>query len=103
MSAMLLLASTAIISIALEGGLAFFPGLANPRQIDLSAYTETERSKIQTLINAVVPVAKPSVGRGDQRFYRIEIHNGATKQTLLIPEQDAPEDLKKLWEQAAPE
>jgi hypothetical protein len=100
---MLLLASTAIISIALEGGLAFFPGLSNPRQINLATYSEVERNNIQSIINSVVPVAKNSVGRGDQRFYRIVINAGTSNQTLLIPEQDATEDLKKLWEQAKPE
>jgi hypothetical protein len=100
---MFLLASTAIISIALEGGLAFFPGLSNPRQINLATYSEVERNNIQSIINSVVPVAQNSVGRGDQRFYKIEIKTGNSKQTLLVPEQDATDDLKKLWEQAKPD
>ena len=93
-----------IISIAREGGFAFIPGFAKPRRIALSACGEDERNRIIELIRSAAALALPEVGRGDQRYYRIEILTGPsvkkTTQTFLLAEKDAPEDLVKLWEKA---
>ena len=99
-----LLESNAIISIAREGGIAFFPGISKPRKILLSAYDDDKRKRILALLNSAAALAVPAAGQGDQRYFRIEIRNEATPNTaantLLIPEQDATDELTKLWEQA---
>ena len=79
------LSTESIISIAREGGFAFMPGLAKPRRIVLSKCSEDEQNRIAELIGSVAVLAVPDAGRGDQRYYRIEI---------------VPEALVKLWEKA---
>lgn len=96
----------AIIEIAREGGVAFFPGLGKPRKILLSASGADERQRIIALLGSAAALAVPAAGRGDQRYFRIDIRAesapGAAVRTLLIPEQDATHELTELWERAAP-
>ena len=96
--------TSSIISIAREGGFAVIPGFAKPRRIVLSACGEDERNRITELIRSAAMLAVPEVGRGDQRYYRIEILTGPSvkkpTQTFLLAEKDAPEELVKLWEKA---
>ena len=100
----LVFGTNSIISIAREGGFAFLPGLAKPRRIVLSACGEDERNRIAELIRSVAALSVPAAGPGDQRYYRIEIVTGPSvkkpAQTFLLAEQDAPEELVKLWEKA---
>lgn len=100
-----LLESNAIISIAREGGNAFFPGISKPRKIRLSAYDESERNRILALLNSATALAVPIAGGGDQWYYKIEIPKDAVPNvaanTLLIAEKDATDELVKLWEQAS--
>jgi Emfourin len=98
------LGTNSVISIAREGGFAFIPGLAKPRNIALSECTEDERTRIAELIRSAAALAVAQAGRGDERYYRIEIHTGPSVkkpvQAFLLAEKDAPDELIKLWEKA---
>lgn len=93
-------AAPALVSISREGGLAFFPGLARARQIDLSSCDAAARERILGVLGAAAAHAVSQAGSGDQRYFRIEIRSGATARTLLVPEQDAADELLGLWEEA---
>lgn len=100
------LTADAVIDVAREGGIAYMPRLAAPRRIALAELDETQRLRISEILRRSLPLGQQpgladSPGRGDQRYYRIQItwtrHNGITDFMLLIPESKAPEALVDLW------
>ncbi|MFO6299722.1 protealysin inhibitor emfourin [Rahnella selenatireducens] len=103
------LESNAVIEIYREGGIAFIPKLSGPRRVDLSGMSDDKRQEICQLINKTLPYAqeKENVGRGDQRYFRLEIYYASAETTaslvVIIPETQAPEELVDLWKQAPPD
>ncbi|AKL10889.1 hypothetical protein PUATCC27989T_00294 [Phytobacter ursingii] len=102
------LTEDAVIELAREGGVAFIPQLSGLRRIALSALTPQQRERVidilqQALQRGFPPGQTDSPGRGDQRYFRIQIiwthHNEAhyTDIILLVPEQEAPPSLVDLW------
>ncbi|MDU6925949.1 protealysin inhibitor emfourin [Franconibacter helveticus] len=102
------LTDDAVIELAREGGVAFIPRLSGLRRIILAQLNETQRQRIVNILQQTLPVAKPpgetdSPGRGDQRYYRIQItwthHNSAhyADVIVLVPETKAPPELEELW------
>ncbi|WP_411704899.1 protealysin inhibitor emfourin [Edaphovirga cremea] len=102
----------AVIELAREGGVAFIPKLAGQRRIEMANLDDHQRKRICTVINETLPYAEVqgqacSVGRGDQRYFRLEIHYASEQSfasephyagiVLLVPESDAPTDLVRLW------
>jgi hypothetical protein len=93
----------AVIILVREGGFAFIPKLNGPRRIALTDVSEETRERICHLINQILPYAQQQpgqAGRGDQRYFRLEIHfTSADYQdwVLVIPETRTPEELIKLW------
>lgn len=98
-----------VIELAREGGVAFIPKLTGLRRITLSSLTSEQRRQVVAILQQSLPFGFPpgqsdSPGRGDQRYYRIQIfwtqHSQAqyTDIILLIPEQDAPASLVDLWQ-----
>ncbi|HEY4466932.1 MAG TPA: protealysin inhibitor emfourin [Klebsiella sp.] len=98
-----------VIELAREGGVAFIPRLSGLRKIALSSLSPAQRQRIADILQQTLPVSSPpgnstSPGRGDQRYFRIQIvwtrHNQAryTHFILLVPEQDAPPSLVDLWQ-----
>ena len=95
-----------VIELAREGGLAFIPKLSGKRRIIIAQLNAQQRLRLleilhQTLPLGHVPGKRDSPGRGDQRFYRLQIiwaaqHNDML---LLIPENKAPQSLVELWRQ----
>jgi hypothetical protein len=49
-----------------------------------------------------LPLTSPSPGRGDQRFYQIELRYRTGEQddqmVLKVPEDQAPGELVRLWD-----
>ena len=103
------LADDAVIELAREGGFAFIPGLSGERRITLSSLTQAQRQRIVDILQQSFPFGLPpgrasSPGRGDRRYFRIQIlraqHNQAqyTDIIVLIPEEDATPSLVELWQ-----
>ncbi len=100
------LTEDAVIELAREGGVAFIPQLSGLRRIALSALTPQQRERVidilqQALQRGFPPGQTDSPGRGDQRYFRIQI-SYSTQQSagaivILIPEQLAPPELESLW------
>lgn len=108
------LTDDAIIELAREGGIAWIPKLAVTRRFVLASVPQILRQQLCTTILNVAPQAQApdqpdGPGRGDQFYYRIHIsysnphHPQDADVILLIPEQDAPQELEELWRNGLPE
>jgi hypothetical protein len=88
----------AVLELAREGGVAYLPALNGPRRILLAHFDAARRQQICQLINQALPYAKaePEAGRGDQRYFRLELRAERTV-ILIIPESHVPEGLVELW------
>lgn len=102
------LTDDAVIELAREGGVAFIPRLSAPRRIVLAELNAEQRQRLLDILQQALPQAFPpgqpdSPGRGDQRYFRIQIvwtrHDSAgyADIVLLIPENAAPQGLQNLW------
>ena len=96
------LSDDAVIELAREGGVAWIPALSGMRKIVVAKLNEQQR--IATILQQSLPLGKPpgqpdSPGRGDQRFFRIQIVSEQHYHSLiiLIPEDRAPDSLVELW------
>lgn len=93
-----------VIELAREGGLAYIPKLSGTRRIVIAQLSDDQRQRLDDILRQTLPLSQPpgqpdSPGRGDQRFYRLQII-WTTPQTdlqLLIPENKAPKSLVELW------
>jgi hypothetical protein len=92
------LQADAILELAREGGVSFMPRLNGPRRIALDHFSDERRQQICQLINQTLPYAQPpaQAGRGDQRYFRVEIR-GKRSLILVIPEAQVPSELVDLW------
>ncbi|MGE4408094.1 protealysin inhibitor emfourin [Pseudomonas sp.] len=90
------------LRLSRQGGLAALPGLTRPRQIEFARCDAAQRRDICTLLERCLPVASKTVGAGDQRYYRIELHyrreDADAEMILQIPEERAPQELVQLWQ-----
>lgn len=97
-----------VIAVSREGGFASIPALASPQHFVLAELPPPERERLCALINRAAPLAQPprgksAPGRGDQRYFRIQIfysdddEAGAVALELLVQEQSAPPELQALW------
>ncbi|MBY4951977.1 protealysin inhibitor emfourin [Pantoea sp. DY-17] len=100
------LTDDAIIELAREGGIAFIPKLRGERRFALGELPEPQKQRVCEVLEQVMPLGETedqaaNVGRGDQRYYRIQItyatHREAGSFVILIPEQLAPPELQSLW------
>lgn len=100
------LTDDAIIELAREGGIAFIPGLRSERRFALAQLPEPQKQRVCEVLEQALPLGEPedqaaNIGRGDQRYYRIQItyatHHEAGALVILIPEQSAPAELQALW------
>ncbi|EPO1790174.1 protealysin inhibitor emfourin [Cronobacter turicensis] len=102
------LTDDAVVELAREGGVAYMPRLAGQRRIAVAELNAQQRQRLIDILHQALPEASPpgqpdSPGRGDQRYFRIQIlwtqHNqtGYADIVLLVPENAAPEGLRELW------
>lgn len=95
----------AVIELTLDGGFAYIPHLTGQRRILLSRLNTSQRGHVCHILSKALTCGeldKPtsSVGRNDQRYYRIQIsypfnHNNDT--VILVPEDIASPELTSLW------
>jgi len=91
-----------LITLQSQGGIAFFPRLNQPRVIDTASLAATERSKIESLIQAVHFFTLPTVigtkprGAADLREYTITVEDGAHSHAVHITEPIQNPDLEAL-------
>ncbi|HYG43652.1 MAG TPA: protealysin inhibitor emfourin [Bordetella sp.] len=94
------LSDATLVRVSRQGGLAYVPARAAPRDIDLRACPEDQRRDICQALRQAAPVAmrETELG-GDQRYFRIEIWFVGDTATVRfqVPESQAPEPLLRLW------
>ncbi|CBG89197.1 protealysin inhibitor emfourin [Citrobacter rodentium] len=98
-----------VVEVAREGGVAYIPSLSRQRRIALARLSEAQRQRVADILRQSLSVGTPlgqkdSPGRGDQRYFRVQIvwtqHNqaGYADIIVLVPENDAPPSLIELWQ-----
>lgn len=89
------------VRLAREGGVAYMPALARPRDINFRECSRTQRQRVCQLLDEAERLqCTEQIGRGDQRYYRIVIMPAGEEGeeiTLKVPEQQAPQPLVLLW------
>ncbi|WP_106478668.1 protealysin inhibitor emfourin [Phytohalomonas tamaricis] len=92
----------ALVKLSREGGVAYMPTLARPRAIDFQRCSSNQRRFVcDILARAEQAASHDSVGKGDQRYFRIEVRKRRDEERpdieLSVPEQCAPQELVSLW------
>jgi len=94
------LSDATLVRVSRQGGLAYLPGRAAPRDIDLRTCPEDIRRDVCQALRQAAPVASgDGAPGGDQRYFRIEIRfvDEAASISFQVPETQAPELLQRLW------
>lgn len=89
-----------LVRLSRQGGLAYLPARAAPREFDLQACPEaTRRELCMALQQAATHATVEDAAGGDQRHFRIEIWfmEEAPSVRFQVPEHGAPEALVRLW------
>ena len=90
------------LRLSRQGGVAAIQALSRPREIEFSQCDEHQRGQICSLLEGCLPLTSRTSGRGDQRYYQIELryrqHEQDDEMILRIPEEQAPEELGRLWD-----
>lgn len=96
------LGDEAVVRLSRQGGFARVHALTRPREIEFTHCDLEQRTRICTLLQACLPLARESCGQGDQRFYQIEVRSRVNDQgggwVLNVPEDQAPGELVQLWD-----
>ncbi|WP_407309743.1 protealysin inhibitor emfourin [Pseudomonas sp. nanlin1] len=98
------LGEDAIVRVSRQGGVAAIQALTRPREIEFAQCDPQQRSQICSLLSGCMPLAAETgnAGRGDQRFYQIELSyrlkDQAEKRIIKVPENSAPSELVRLWD-----
>ncbi|WCM54164.1 hypothetical protein OH720_14540 [Pseudomonas sp. WJP1] len=92
----------AVVRLSRQGGFAAIQALTRPREIAFAQCDIEQRSRICVLLEGCLPLASPTTGSGDQRFYQIELRYREGEQddqmVLKVPENQAPAELVRLWD-----
>ncbi|MHA6495270.1 protealysin inhibitor emfourin [Pseudomonas borbori] len=97
------LGSDAVVRLSRQGGVAAIQALSRPREIEFAECDEHQRGQICSVLEGCLPLANnATTGRGDQRFYRIELRYRQDEKddelVIQVPENEAPGDLVRLWD-----
>jgi len=87
------------IEMRTEGGVAFFPGLAKPAVIELSALPAAEGESLRALVAAALaapPAAPPPAGAADYRTTHLAIDDDGVRRELTITDLDDEPALRAL-------
>ncbi|MFD4837500.1 protealysin inhibitor emfourin [Achromobacter sp. NPDC058515] len=95
-----------LVRLTREGGLAYLPGLAQPRHIDLATCPPGVRQEVCDALQLAAPKAVPANAGagGDQRYFHVEVvYEGAETSQISfdVPEADTPDTLVRLWKDQA--
>jgi len=79
------------ITLSMDGGLASFPGLRQPKTLDVGALSGPERDQVCALVDAVRDdlgraAPKPTVARPDARTYTLAIDDAGACHTVHLTE-----------------
>ncbi|CUI88497.1 protealysin inhibitor emfourin [Achromobacter kerstersii] len=91
-----------LVRLTREGGVAYLPGLTQPRSINLATCPPGVRQEVCDVLQRAAPLAVPECGQagGDQRYFHIEIVMDRDEGTAIsfdVPEAVAPDTLVQLW------
>jgi hypothetical protein len=101
-----LLTPDSVIRLRREGGLAHFPGLARPRCIHCSRYSEAQRNELWHLLARVEAQAgEPDAPGADRRRFCLSIEDAAGTSVwgVALDEEMVPRWLLECWRRAGPE
>ncbi|WP_312775312.1 protealysin inhibitor emfourin [Pseudomonas rhodesiae] len=94
------LGNDATVRLSRQGGQV--TTMTRPREIAFAQCNVDEREQICNVLNRCLPQTSTDVGRGDQRFYQIEVRyrsdNRDDQLRFTVPEDQASEELKRLWD-----
>jgi hypothetical protein len=83
-----------------SGGLAYFPGLAAPRTIDVDALPESTRDTVINLLEEThffgLASSPPPGGGADHYTYRITVEDDARSHTVVVSEPVVSGPLQRL-------
>ncbi len=83
-----------------SGGIAYFPGLAAPRTIDVDALPEPTRDAVINLLEEShffgLPSSPPPGGGADHYTYRITVEDEARSHTVVVSDPVVPGPLQRL-------
>jgi hypothetical protein len=87
-----------------SGGIAFFPGLAAPKTIEVEALPDGDRRTLRELVEAAAFFSLPprmlaaSSGAADVRTYQITIEDGERRHTVAVSDPVTDPTLQQLIE-----
>jgi hypothetical protein len=91
------------VEFSVEGGIAFFPGLSKPVEVDVDKLDEDEARRLQQLVEAAhffdLPVAAqaPVHGAADRQYSVLTIDDGIRKHTVRVTEPIEDSALDELF------
>lgn len=92
----------AVVRLSRQGGVAAIHAFTRPREIEFAQCNFDQRTRICSVLEGCLSLASASPGRGDQRFYEIEVRYRVDehddKLVLKVPEDQAPGELVHLWD-----
>lgn len=97
------LAQARLVRLSRQGGVAYVPARAAPREFDLQDCSESTRREVcQALQQAMLQATDGQGPGGDQRYFSVEIWfvDEAPSVQFRVPETGAPEQLVRLWKGA---
>ncbi|MHC8401412.1 protealysin inhibitor emfourin [Pseudomonas sp. MDT1-17] len=96
------LGDDAVVRLSRQGGVAAIHNLTRPREIEFAQCDADQRTRICSLLEGCLLMTSLSAGRGDQRFYQIEVRFRSGEQddrmVMKVPEDQAPGELVHLWD-----
>ncbi|MDB6446940.1 MULTISPECIES: protealysin inhibitor emfourin [unclassified Pseudomonas] len=92
----------AVVRLSRQGGVAAIHALTRPREIEFAQCDLDQRTRICSVLEGCLPLTSSTPGRGDQRFFQIEVRYRTNDQddemVLQVPEDRAPGELIQLWD-----
>jgi len=92
----------AVVRLSRQGGVAAIHALTRPREIEFAQCDLDQRTRICSVLEGCLPLTSSTSGRGDPRFFQIEVRYRANDQddemVLQVPEDRAPGELVHLWD-----
>ncbi|WP_434557634.1 protealysin inhibitor emfourin [Pseudomonas sp. Z4-20] len=92
----------AVVKLSRQGGVAAIHALTRPREIEFAQCDLDQRTRICSVLEGCLPLTSSTPGRGDQRYFQIEVRFRANDQddemVLQVPENQAPGELVHLWD-----